>query len=380
MPVIFKQKNMFETEQKLLARISTGQNPEPMPGNFVPGHFTLRWHIIDRCNLKCPQCCIGDDPLPDLGLEKIYYMVENFVKTLKRMNIKGQVIITGGEPFMRREIFEFTGMIRSHKEYCSYGITCNGTLLDSEKAKKLAKYGCDFVEITLEGGKETNDSIRGEGAFSKALSAVSALKAQGVPVTVLFRAGRHNYTEMMKVAEAAAKAGAALFRTERVIHACSCSDAPPLMNSDETAEYFMMLNSLRKKYEKKMFSKMSVSMTGALQFMFYNGDGPERIPYTCTAGRTSLTVLADGRLVPCYGMPVIIGDFKTDDLYEIYSKSALLQMLRNPRNIPAGCESCKYSAVCNGGLKCLSYAVHGNPFIRDPGCTDDLLEKSMKKP
>lgn len=366
---------MFETEQELLSRIKPVSGGEYCKEEPVPDHLTLQWHITDRCNLKCPHCDIADSPLPDTGIEKIYYMVENYVKTLKRMNINGRVHVTGGEPFMRRELFEFLGMLRSHKEISSFSIQSNGTMIDQDIVKKLAKSGCEFIRVSIDGGQDVHDSIRREGPLNRALFGIRLLKNHGIPVSVSFTVNKYNFMELGNAADVAFKAGAGSFLTERIIPVRGSKGADILMNEDEITECFVMLNNVRKKLEKKLFSKAEVSMGGALQFLFYDGEGPDSCPYSCKAGRTELTVLADGRVVPCRSMPVIIGDIKTDDLYEIYNKSPLLNMLRNTQNIPSGCEGCKHSRTCNGGLKCLSYAVYGNPFIRDPQCTDALLNR-----
>jgi len=181
-------------------------------------------------------------------------------------------------------------------------------------------------------------------------------------------------------AGAARKAGAVSVWTDRVIPERGMQgNMDDLMNKDEVMDYFILVNEWRKILRGKVFRKAGVSMGRALQFMFYNGDGFDEYPYRCSAGRTVLTVLADGRIVPCRRMPVIIGDLKSESLYDIYHNTELLKMLRNPLNVPAGCGECRYSQACNGGLKCLSYAVHGNPFVRDPQCTDFLLNKRINK-
>ncbi|MCK4818311.1 pyrroloquinoline quinone biosynthesis protein PqqE, partial [bacterium] len=48
--------------------------------------------------------------------------------------------------------------------------------------------------------------------------------------------------------------------------------------------------------------------------------------------------------------------------------SDLLRELRKRDHVSKGCENCLHFQQCGGGLRCLSYAVTGDPFMADPGC------------
>jgi hypothetical protein len=55
-------------------------------------------------------------------------------------------------------------------------------------------------------------------------------------------------------------------------------------------------------------------------------------------------------------------------LSELYIHSSLFRALRNRSRISEKCQDCFYAKLCCGGLKCLSYAMTGDPFKADPGC------------
>ena len=46
----------------------------------------------------------------------------------------------------------------------------------------------------------------------------------------------------------------------------------------------------------------------------------------------------------------------------MYYESELLNQLRNKPKICKGCEECDYAETCNGGLKCLYYALTGELY------------------
>ena len=67
-------------------------------------------------------------------------------------------------------------------------------------------------------------------------------------------------------------------------------------------------------------------------------------------------------------MPIRVGNLMETPLAELYYESSLFHALRNRNCISDGYQDCFYSKLCRGGLKCLSYAMTGDPFKADPGC------------
>jgi len=67
-------------------------------------------------------------------------------------------------------------------------------------------------------------------------------------------------------------------------------------------------------------------------------------------------------------MPIRVGNLLETPPADLYYQSDLLRALRDPSRTSRGCEKCCYARLCRGGLKCLSYAMTGDPFTADPGC------------
>jgi MoaA/NifB/PqqE/SkfB family radical SAM enzyme len=89
--------------------------------------------------------------------------------------------ITGGEPFLRQDLFEILDLLRS-LGWETYLLT-NGTLIDSERARRL-KDLADGVQVSIEGSEGIHDSIRGRGAFQAAARGVNHLVEAGVRVSL----------------------------------------------------------------------------------------------------------------------------------------------------------------------------------------------------
>ena len=135
----------------------------------------------------------------------------------------------------------------------------------------------------------------------------------------------------------------------------------PVLTHEETREFFEIMNRERKKASIIFSGKTEIAMHRAIQFLYAGGK-----PYHCTAGDTLITVQPDGNLVPCRRMPIRVGNLMDTPLAELYEKSDLFRELRN--GISEGCSNCFYSKLCRGGLRCLSYAMTGDPFKADPSC------------
>jgi len=135
------------------------------------------------------------------------------------------------------------------------------------------------------------------------------------------------------------------------------------LDMKETQEFFEIMNNMREKFKQKWFNKTEIAMHRALQFLISGST-----PYYCKAGKTLITVGSDGSVYPCRRMPILTGNILNNSLKDIYFTSSILQGLRNKNNINKHCKKCVYQEFCQGGLKCLSYALTGSPFNKDPSC------------
>lgn len=122
-----------------------------------------------------------------------------------------------------------------------------------------------------------------------------------------------------------------------------------------------MFTDIQLKYN--IFSKTNIAANRALQFLFCGEQ-----PYSCSAGNSILAILSNGDLVPCRRLPIKIGNLVKDNLIDLCNNSEILKNVLNSDNLDTNCFSCYYKTSCNGGLKCLSYAVTGNFNKKDLNC------------
>lgn len=324
--------------------------------------FVLQWHLSETCNLKCLHCYQEKHKPIQLEYEKLYDIYNQYKHLLKKLNMKGHINITGGEPLCNPHLFKILDLIKEDSEFISFSILTNGTLITENIAKKLADYNPYYIQVSLEGGKKTNDYIRGTGTYERIAQGIINLRKYNIFTSISFTATSLNYKEFPKVVKYARKYNVNNVWSDRYIPLGDFKDKRLSLNCDQTREYLTIMKKERDKLRKIKDNITTISMYRALQFQMTND-----FAYSCTAGDTLLTVMENGDLVPCRRMPVVVGNLFENSMYELYENNSLLKKLR-VNKIPDECSACEYSDLCKGGLKCLSYAIYNDLNHKDIGC------------
>jgi radical SAM protein with 4Fe4S-binding SPASM domain len=332
----------------------------------VPTHFLLQWHITERCNLRCAHCYQDDYTRNELSFTDLLQVLSQFKELLAIFQqragqpIPAHITVTGGEPFARQDFLELLAVFADHRSLFSFAILTNGTFIDAAMAQRLRQLAPRFVQVSIEGTTATHDRIRGKGNFAQTVEAIKQLRKQDLSTLIAFTAHRDNYREFPEVARLGRQLGVNRVWADRMIPWGSGSQLQTL-TAQETKTFLEIMAHTRAK--RTWFNRgTEIALHRALQFLVGGH------PYHCTAGDSLLTVQPNGDLYPCRRMPIHIGNLMTTSLVELYDNNEFLHQLRHPQQISEGCQPCCYAHWCRGGLKCLSYAVTGNPFQADPGC------------
>ena len=142
---------------------------------------TLIFFVTSRCNLRCSHCFywqelnMGDT---ELSIDEIRRIASSFKHPVS-------LSLTGGEPFIRRDLNE---IIEAFHQGCGtreVGIATNGTLQESTVETIRSVLEADSLsslsaQISLDGPEITHDEIRGvRGSYKKAISTIGELKKIG---------------------------------------------------------------------------------------------------------------------------------------------------------------------------------------------------------
>ncbi len=335
--------------------------------------FYLQWHITKKCNCRCLHCYQDEEQSSkdmELGqLIKIFLQYKDFLKYfyenhIQGMKVRPEISITGGEPFLYKDIMKFLEILSTNRDYFFIYILTNGTLITKDIATRLSDYGISRVQISIEGPENIHDIIRGKGNFKKAVKGIEHLLNANIRTHISFTAHKMNYKYFPDVVELARKLGVHCVWTDRVIPVNKDENIISL-SPEETKEYVYMINSIWKA-SANTDDNTSIGNLRALQKF---GTRMEDYPYYCHAGIDIFTLMENGDVLACRRMPIVVGNILKTSFRDIYNNNPIMKDLRaNLYKAAKGCENCKLAYKCSGGLKCLSYAIYGDYNIADPGC------------
>jgi MoaA/NifB/PqqE/SkfB family radical SAM enzyme len=118
-----------------------------------------------------------------------------------------KTVLTGGEPFLRGDIFEISEYSSSKGIFNT--VTTNGILIDDSLAEKISNSKINHIHFSIDGKEKTHDFLRGNGVFKKATEAISLLNnkrkkenffSMGIACTIMDR-NVHELFDLVKLAE-----------------------------------------------------------------------------------------------------------------------------------------------------------------------------------
>jgi MoaA/NifB/PqqE/SkfB family radical SAM enzyme len=112
---------------------------------IVPPPFRIQIDITDRCNFRCPTCSKWQAASARRELRAKLWR-EIFAK-VGGLSLLKEVTITGGEPFMRHDLFEILQHAREEGLYVV--VISNGSLVDRHVLSELDRIGVNRLMVSL---------------------------------------------------------------------------------------------------------------------------------------------------------------------------------------------------------------------------------------
>ncbi len=334
--------------------------------------FFVQLHITEKCNLKCRHCYQTGKHIEEMTLAEIKNVVSETTQMLHdwsdlyNMSFTQSFNITGGEPFLRSEIYEILSFIKDHNAE-AYILT-NGVLVDKKKADLLKQLKVNGIQVSIEGPQKIHDSIRGKGSFSSSIKGIQHLLDAEIKVTMNTTLSKVNAKYIMEIIE---------FANTLKVQRFSFSRLVPYGRGLDLIDKMLSREYISKIY-KKLFSLKPGSLeivTGdpiASQMSEDEPSGGHAATGGCAAGISGITILSDGTITPCRRMPVPIGNIRNDSIREIFTTSSILESLRDKASYEGKCSKCNRWSTCRG-CRAIAYAYsnaygNGNILSEDPQC------------
>jgi radical SAM protein with 4Fe4S-binding SPASM domain len=339
--------------------------------------FYFQWHITERCNLRCLHCYqeqyTSQSEFSPAQLKKV---ADEIDITLEKWDMTGRIALTGGEPFLKKELIPLMDYLERKKRIWKIGILTNGTLIDEEIVDKLKSLQKLYsIQISLDGAsEETNDFIRGKGAYEKALDSFRLLHKKGIRTRLMFTVHKKNFRDVPALIDLAVREKIGALTIERLVPEGKGSEAKQWFLTKEEVHELYEYVSLRSDAEYENRTPLTIWKCRTLWANIdperaKATDGPAQIALgsMCAIGINSLTILSDGTVLACRRLPIPIGNINDDSIYNIWHTSTLLWEIRDKNNLKGKCNACDLIARCSG-CRAIAYAVTGDYLAEDPQC------------
>lgn len=313
--------------------------------------FTLQWHITNACDLHCKHCYDRAKRSP-LTLEQGEKVLSDFYEFCENKNVRGHVCFSGGNPFLSNIFVEL------YKKTVDYGFSTSilGNPVSEGKLKQILEIKKpSYFQVSLEGLKEHNDYIRGEGFFDRVLEFLPLLRKHNVSSTVMLTLTKDNMEQVIPLAE---------ILEERV----DCFTFNRLSQSGEGENLLMAdiqeYNNFLKEYIKKSKKIKNLAYKDNLINTLLKSPFEGCTGFGCGAAFNFVTILPDNEVHACRKFPSPIGNIAENSLLEIYDSKESEKY----RQGCSECTTCKLKPACGG---CLAIAKSFNLDIfnqKDPYC------------
>ncbi|MBE3567463.1 MAG: mycofactocin radical SAM maturase [Thermogemmatispora sp.] len=341
-----------ETGDPLLPAQTSGSQRFLRGGLSAP--ITVTWEITAACNLTCVHCLSssGKRRPRELTTEQALAVVDE----LAEMQVF-QIHFGGGEPFMYPGIWRV--LERCRERDLVMCVSTNGTLITPERAQRLAALEPIYFQVSLDGATpETNDRIRGQDAFRRAMRGLERLAAKGLSLTVNSVLTRYSFPELDRLYAIAGDFGAKLRVTR-------------LRPSGRGRAVWEELHPTREQYRSFVaWLREHPDVLTADSFFHLNAFG-ERLAGLdmCGAATATCCICPEGEVYPCafFQTPEFeAGNLHEQSFREIWRHSPVFAFYRQ---MGAGsCGGCVHYDLCHGGCPATKWFVQRSLQVRDPEC------------
>ncbi|MBI3270738.1 MAG: radical SAM protein [Planctomycetes bacterium] len=379
---------------------------QPVEAPAADAVAVVSWNLTRRCNLRCVHCYLpagkeNDSSHAELDTAELFRVADGIAE----VNPEALVILTGGEPLLRPDLFELARRLSGHGMLVVLG--SNGVGIDDGVARRLAESGVKGVGLSLDApAAAEHDLFRGRGgAFEATVRGAEAVRAAGLDLLVQASLARHNVDRLPEMVDLAWRLGAKVFNLYFLVRTGRGRDVEALSPAENDAA-LQRLYELQHRYRRgsatttitaaaattkgaavgagfpayadveaaafRASDGMLVHAKCAPQFrrIVFEADPGSALGRTftggCPAGQNYCRIDPEGDLTPCPFMPLSVGNLRRERFADLWRGAPLFRQLRE-RRLGGRCGECEFSLLC-GGCRCKAYAATGDPLGEDPSC------------
>ena len=309
----------------------------------------LFWEATLNCNFYCKHCGskagrrVFKNELATKEIKKTFLEISEDFDTKKIT-----IAVTGGEPLLRKDIFEVMGY--AYDLGFSWGMVTNGSLVNKGIVDKMKDAGMKSVVVSIDGLEKTHDQFRNfNGSYQKALNAVKMLSEGKFltwnQITTTVHSG--NIDELEEMHEIFTKTGINSWRVMKVDPIGRAElDKKILLNNKQLKELLDFIKEKRRK------SKIDITY-GCDGYLGQEYEGLVRNNlFFCLTGINIGSILHNGDIFVCPNVPrrkeLMQGNIRKDRFSDVWNNK--FQIFRDKdRTWCEKCSKCQFWEQCLGG-------------------------------
>jgi radical SAM protein with 4Fe4S-binding SPASM domain len=321
----------------------------------------ISWNLTKMCNLRCPHCYMEAGKKAERELS-----TDECLRVLDELGDLGteMLILTGGEPLLRRDIFEIATAASAKGMWVVMGT--NGVLVTDAVAARMVDCGVKGVAISIDSvDPAKHNAFRGgPDAWEHSVRAMDVCRAKGLEVLMQTTIMDMNYDELPELVDFARRRGAWSFNLYFLVQTGRGHQMNDLSPQRTHAALAQMVDL------QEDFKPMLVRSKCAPQYkqIAYAAGRGGLESGGCMAGVDYARITPNGDVTPCPYMEVVAGNVLDSSFADIWSTSPVLSDLRDTARLKGRCGSCEFNELC-GGCRCRAYSAFGDYLQEDPACT-----------
>mgnify|MGYP000141399043 FL=1 len=341
------------------------------------------WNLIRRCNLTCKHCYAtsADKDFPDeLGTQKVFSVMDD----LKLFGVP-VLILSGGEPLMRPDIFEISHRAKDMGFYV--GLSTNGTLITEDNIQNIVVVGYNYVGISIDGMRETHDKFRRkQGSFDAAMRGIRLCHEAGIKVGLRFTLTQDNKQDFPALLQLMDDEGLGKFYLSHLNYAGrgNKNRRDDLHHKMTRVAMDLLFETCLKDVKagrKREFVTGNNDADGVYLLLWARRHMPEHADHLeillrSWGGNSSGVNISNidniGNVHPdTMWWDYSIGNVKERQFSDIWMDTTdpLMAGLKlKARPVEGRCGTCTYRSICGGNTRTRAWQLSGNFWAEDPGC------------
>ena len=363
--------------------------------------YSVSWNLTQRCNLECAHCYMSAFAGADTRGELTTAECRRVMDEIAEINPNVFLILTGGEPLLRRDIWDVAAYAAEKKFTTVFGT--NGVLLREREAKLMREHRVLGASISLDStDAKKHDAFRHlPNAWESAVRATRVLTDEGLDFSLHMSVTDWNVAEVPAMIDLAKELGAKVLNFFFLVRTGRGRDLTDI----DAAAYERILSYLAKvqgvggppSFVQRMLGLAPATPSPVDKFedpwstpvgradgllirakcaphfrrilWELNPSSPLLRNYahgSCPAGKYYCRITPEGDVTPCPYMPVSAGNLRERSFAALWRGAPVFDDLRDPK-LGGRCGRCEFSKVC-GGCRCRAYATYGDYLAEDPAC------------